>query len=153
MSKNDRDYVIPNRRVIITGSPGGTGIAIGGGGGGGSWDPPSLNDAAYAFLRSCGLDPTPDAVGQLTEVFLPCLRIMCERPWDPNGATWRKSGIFGALTDAKKKWERFWERTWPHGKRHDDSGFDLINYIGFVMRSDPDSRWAEWGEPGNKEEQ
>ena len=112
-----------------------------------------INDtkAARTFLDECGIDPaSPDAIDQLVQVFLPCLRIMCDpaHPWDPNGATWRKSGILGAMTDAKKKWERFFERTWHRGKRHDDSGYDLINYIGFVMRSDPDSRWGEWGEPG-----
>lgn len=109
--------------------------------------------AAQHFLESCCLTATPDAIEQLAEVFLPCLQIMCERGWDPRGGTWRKSGILGAMTDAKKKWERFWERTWKHGKRHDDSGFDLINYIGFVMRSDPNSGWGQWGPPGVPEEE
>jgi hypothetical protein len=111
----------------------------------------AIRDAADGFLRAGGIDqPSPDAVGQLTEVFLPCLRIMCDpsHPWDPDGATWRKGGILAVLTDARKKWERFWERTWTHAKRHDDSGLDLINYIAFVMRADPDSRWGDWGEPG-----
>jgi hypothetical protein len=112
--------------------------------------PGNIYSAAEEFLRKCGMEPSPDAIGQLAEVFLPCLRIMCDpdHPWDPNGATWRRGGIFAVLTDARKKWERFWERTWKHGKRHDDSGFDLINFVGFVMRADPESRWAEWGEPG-----
>lgn len=111
-----------------------------------------VEKAARDFLEKCSMEPTQDAVNQLLNVFLPCLEIMCDpaHPWDPNGATWRKSGILGAMTDAKKKWERFWERTWSRGKRHDDSGFDLINFIGFVMRSDPDSRWGEWGEPAHK---
>jgi hypothetical protein len=103
--------------------------------------------AANDFLRICDVTPTPDAVDQLVEVFLPCLKIMCERPWSPDGSTWRRSGILGAMTDAKKKWERFWERTWKHGKRHDDSGYDLINYVGFIMRSEPGSGWGEWGPP------
>lgn len=105
--------------------------------------------AAIAFLEACEVEPTPDAIDQLLMVFLPCLDIMAGRPWDPNGATWRKSGILGAMTDARKKWERFWERGWKHGKRHDDSTLDLINYLGFVMRSDPNSRWGEWGEPSH----
>lgn len=111
--------------------------------------------AAREFLDQCNVKPTQDAVDQLVQVFLPCLEIMCDptHPWDPNGGTWRKSGILGAMTDAKKKWERFWERTWKHGKRHDDSGFDLINYIGFVMRSDPESGWGQWGPPGVPEEE
>jgi hypothetical protein len=103
--------------------------------------------AARNFLEACCLTPTPDAIEQLVQVFLPCLEIMCERPWAPDGSTWRQSGIYGALTDARKKWDRFWERTWKHGKRHDDSVFDLINYAGFVLRSDPDSGWGNWGPP------
>lgn len=108
-------------------------------------------DAAYTFMKGVGLDPTPDAVSQLTEVFLPCLRIMCERPWDPNGKTWRKSGRLGVLSDARKKWERIWERLWIHGKAHDDSVFDGINYLGFVLRSE-DNGWGEWGQPRMPEE-
>lgn len=115
-------------------------------------DKAKLHEACIEFLSRCDLDPTPDAVDQLEEVFLPCLRIMCERPWDPNGGTWRRSGILGVLTDARKKFERFWERTWTHGQRHDDSGLDLINFVGFVMRADPQSRWNEWGEPGETEQ-
>jgi hypothetical protein len=110
-----------------------------------------VNDEQYQdariFLLNCGIEPTDDALEQLIEVFLPCLKIMCSRPWAPDGSTWRASGINGAMTDAKKKWERFWERTWKHGKRHDDSGFDHINYVGFVLRSDPESGWGEWGPP------
>lgn len=108
-------------------------------------------DAAFAFMSGVGLNPTPDAVAQLVEVFLPCLRIMCGRPWDPNGKTWRKSGRLGVLSDARKKWERIWERLWIHGKAHDDSVFDGINYLGFVLRSE-DNGWGEWGQPRMPEE-
>jgi hypothetical protein len=109
------------------------------------------NVRAYAreFLQNCGLKATPDAMDQLVEVFLPCLAIMCQRPWDPQGGTWKKSGIFGVMTDTRKKFERFWERLWVHGKRHDDSGYDLINYVGMVMRADPYSGWGQWGAPAN----
>jgi hypothetical protein len=110
----------------------------------------TTRDIAQRFLEDMNMVPTEDAVSQLVEVFIPCLRIMCERPWDPNGKTWRKSGIFGVLSDGRKKWERFWERFWVHGKRHDDSALDLINYVGFVLRSD-DNRWGEWGEPAAPE--
>jgi hypothetical protein len=107
-----------------------------------------LQSAARAYMHACGLEPTPDAVDQLTLVFLKCLKIMCERPWDPNGHTWRRAGVFGVLTDTRKKFERLWERFWIHGVRHDDSAFDLINYVGMVLRADPASGWGEWGEPG-----
>jgi hypothetical protein len=110
-------------------------------------DPETTRDAAYSYLQDCGLDPTPDAVGQLTEVFLPCLRIMCERGYDPKGSTWRKAGRLAVLADVRKKFERLWERAWIKGKRHDDSALDLINYTAFYLRADRD-RWGEWGEPG-----
>jgi hypothetical protein len=106
-----------------------------------------VRQSAIEFLDRCSLEPQPDAVDQLVEVFLPCLRIMCSRPWSPDGATWRRSGVLGILTDCKKKFERLWERGWIHGKRHDDSAFDLINYLGMYLRS-ADNRWGEWGEPG-----
>lgn len=105
-----------------------------------------MESAARAFMHACGVEATPDAVEQLTEVFLPCLQIMCERPWDPNGGTWRKSGWLGIMTDVRKKFERLWERAWQHGERHDDSILDLINYLGFLRRSKK-SRWGAWGEP------
>jgi len=101
---------------------------------------------AERFLKDCGLTPTPDAVDQLASVFLPCLAIMTRRPWDPNGGTWRESGVLGALADVRKKFKRLWYRGWVCGKRHDDSAYDLINFVGFYLRSE-DNGWGEWGEP------
>jgi hypothetical protein len=109
-----------------------------------------VKQAALEFLDRVGLVPTPDAIGQLTEAFLPCLAIICQRGWDPNGGTWRSSGVLGILGDVRKKFERLWERGWKHGKRHDDSGYDLMNYVGFYMRSGID-RWGTWGEPAQPE--
>ena len=103
-------------------------------------------EAAIEFLEKLGLRPTEDAVDQMVLVFLKCLRIMTERPWDPRGGTWRKSGVLGIMTDVRKKFERLWERGWRHGQRHDDSAYDLINYIGMYLRSE-DNGWGEWGEP------
>lgn len=117
------------------------------------YDPESdaTYDAASTYLKSCGLNPTADAIGQLTEVFLPCLAIICQRGWDPDGGTWRRSGRMGILGDVRKKFERLWERGWKNGKRHDDSGLDLINYTGFYMRADT-SHWGEWGDPARYDE-
>jgi hypothetical protein len=109
-----------------------------------SWD--SYHEAEQ-FLRHVGLTPTPDAVGQLVEVFVPCLTIMTERGYDPDGLTWRTAGRLGALADMRKKFFRLWERLWILGQRHDDSAYDLINYTGFCLRADKE-RWGEWGEPG-----
>jgi len=129
----------------------GGGGAGGGGGGGISYpiptpEPQNIYEAGERFLRFSGLEPTPDAVRQLTQAFLPCLRIMCERPWNPDGETWRKSGRMGLLTDIRKKFERLWERGWMMGKRHDDSVLDLINYLGMYIRAG-ESHWGEWGNP------
>jgi hypothetical protein len=109
-------------------------------------EPKNIYEHAEIFMRHCGLTPTPDAVRQLSQVFLPCLKIMCERPWSPEGETWRKSGRMGILTDIRKKFERLWERGWIYGKRHDDSAYDLINYLGMYLRSG-ESQWGEWGSP------
>ena len=106
--------------------------------------PEMLQDAAYSFLAACGLTPTPDAVGQLTQVFLKCLRIMCERGYEPNGQLWRTAGKLGALADVRKKFFRLWNRAWHRRLPHDDSAIDLINYVGFYLRCE-DTGWGDWG--------
>src|SRR5258708_14130445 len=75
-----------------------------GGGGGGAGSMPALTpfDAAERFMKECGLSPTHDAIEQLTDAFLPSLRIMCDRGYDPNGATWREPGWRCFLTDIRK---------------------------------------------------
>ena len=105
----------------------------------------TTRDAAGTFMTQVGLDATPDAIDQLVEVFIPCLRLMCERGYDPNGKTWQKSGRFGAMHDVRMKFERLWERVWVRGIDPGDSGVDAINYIGFLLRSKHE-RWGEWGE-------
>lgn len=111
--------------------------------------------AAHEFMTDMfGADGyTSDSVGQLVEVFLPCLRIMNDKehhPWPEDGALWRKAGILPVMIFARAKWERYWERTWRRGIRHDDSGFDCINFLGFSMRADPSSRFGELGEPSDR---
>lgn len=117
------------------------------GGSGGDWHK-DHEAAARLFMEELLMEPTQDAVEQMLQVFVPCLRIMCERGWDPNGGTWRRSGVLGILSDVRKKFERLWERGWINGKRHDDSAYDLINYVGMYLRS-KDDRWGSWGEPGS----
>jgi hypothetical protein len=106
-----------------------------------------MQEAAQDFMYKMGMTPTPDATGQLLEVFVPCLRIMCERGYEPTGALWRKAGVLGIIWDVRKKFERLWYRTWTLGIRHDDSGFDLINFVGMLLRSNPNSRFGDAGEP------
>jgi hypothetical protein len=105
-------------------------------------------DRAWKFMVDCGLDPTPDAADQLAEVFLPCLRIMCERGYDPNGANWREGGWRSQLVDTRKKFKRLWFHAWIKGKFVPDHGFDMINYIGFYQRLKLSGEpWGDWGEP------
>jgi hypothetical protein len=109
-----------------------------------------LQEAAQDFMYKMGMTPTPDATGQLLEVFVPCLRIMCDQkghPWPSDGAMWRKGGILPVMIFMKAKFERYWYRTWNCGIRHDDSGFDFINFAGFTLRADSDSRFGNLGEP------
>jgi hypothetical protein len=112
---------------------------------------PEIYKHAHAFMEAVfGEDAyTPDSIGQLVEVFYPCLRIMVERGYEPTGALWRRAGILGTIWDVRKKFERFWFRTWTLGIRHDDSGFDLINHTAFALRIDPDSRFGDAGEPAS----
>jgi hypothetical protein len=108
----------------------------------------NMGDTAHQFLLDAGIEPTPDAVGQLLNVFVPCLRIMCERPYNPAGETWRAHGWRGCLFHAKGKMERLWEMAWRQGTYHNDSAFDAINFLGFYLRSQEDPPWGTWGEPG-----
>jgi hypothetical protein len=115
---------------------------------------PEIYKHAHAFMAAVfGEDSyTPDSVGQLVDVFVPCLRIMVERGYEPTGGLWRKAGVLGIIWDVRKKFERLWFRTWTQGKRHDDSGFDLINFTGMLLRAEPDSRFGDAGEPAPPED-
>lgn len=110
---------------------------------------PLMVDAAEQFLKSLGIDePTPDAIGQLLDVFVPCLQIMCERGYDPTGATWREGGWRSQLVDVRKKFKRLWFHGWIHGRFVPDHGFDLINYTGYYQRIAMQGKpWGNWGEP------
>ena len=107
---------------------------------------------AKEFLEAIGLPANPDAIDQLARVFVPCLRIICERDHAPNGATWRRSGWKAQLHEAFKKMERLRFRYWLKSSPADDVETpDLINYLGFFMRGRMDKipAWAEWGKPGD----
>ena len=105
-------------------------------------------DAAFSFLTKCGLDPTEDAVGQLTSAFLPALKIICERGYHPEGRTWRMAGWRGLLTDILKKSERLRFKSWIKGEFDWDDALDLINFCGFYYRLRNEGKpWGEWGEP------
>jgi hypothetical protein len=126
-------YVTPNR-IVMAGSD----AAI---------------DLAFDYMQKCGLDPTPDAVGQLSGPFLECLKIMCERPYDPDGATWRAEGWRGMIWKSRDKITRMWHNGWTKGRFVNDDALDAINYLGFYLRirGENGSEWGERGRPGNGE--
>jgi hypothetical protein len=114
----------------------------------------TTRDAAADFMTECGLDPTPDAIGQLAEVFLPCLKIMCERGYDPDGLTWKAEGWRGMVWKARDKMTRLWFHAWGNGNDHPDSAVDCINYLGFYirLRNGIGSEWGDRGAPGGVSE-
>jgi hypothetical protein len=109
---------------------------------------PTPEDLALTYLRASGLTPTPDAVGQLVEAFLPCLKIMCERGYDPNGANWREGGWKSQLVDIRKKFKRLWYHAWIKSTFVVDHPRDMINYLGYYIRLEMKGEpCGDWGEP------
>ena len=105
-------------------------------------------DWGREYLRACGLEPSDDAVAQLTEVFLPAVALMCGRA-PLRGQIWTQSGWRGALYEARKKMHRLWYSWWEGDGSDDDSALDLLNYLGFSIRARNAgiSAWGEYGEP------
>ncbi len=100
------------------------------------------------FLLNAGLEPTPDAIMQLRDAFLPALEIICTRGYDPDGKTWKLRGWRGMVHDILDKAERLKFHSWQHSRFHKDSAIDIINFAGFYVRlenqGDP---WGTWGNP------
>jgi hypothetical protein len=113
-------------------------------------------DAAHEFFDRVCLDPTPDAIEQLVRVFLPCLRIICERGYDRDGRAWKEQGWRGQLFEVMKRARRLEFFGWRRRGLHKDSAIDIINYAGFLIRQyedHPDKPWGEFGEPDEEEEE
>jgi hypothetical protein len=107
-------------------------------------------EAAYDFMHKIGLDPTPDAIGQLAGPFAEALRIMCERGYDREGRTWRDKGWRGLVHDILNKSGRIRYHSWLHSRFDGDSAIDGINFNGFYWRQrNQGPRWGTWGEPGD----
>jgi len=106
------------------------------------------HQAAVDFLEKCSLVPTPDAVEQLAEVFLPCLAIMCERGYDPDGNSWRDKGWRNQITEVMERADRLQFNVWRHGRRDENNARDIINYAAFLLRSDWGNEWGKFGPPG-----
>ena len=111
--------------------------------------PQERSRIAREFLELIGIgNPTPDAVEQLTDVFVPCLEIMCERGYDPTGASWRSGGWRSQLVDIRKKFTRLWFHAWIKGRFVKDHPIDMINYLGYFIRLEMKGEpWGDWGEP------
>lgn len=115
-----------------------------------------FQESARKFMMDCGVNPTQDAVEQLTEAFLPCLRIMCgenldgskRETYDPNGKTWQSEGWRGMLWKLRDKSDRLWYHGWRKGFYHPDHAPDMINYLGFYMRCVRENEWGTRGAPG-----
>lgn len=109
---------------------------------------PETSAKCEAFLREMGMEPTTDALAQLAIAFVPCLRIVSERGYHPEGNTWREGGWRGIMTDIHKKAQRLWYRGWIRGQYDGDSATDLINFCGFYIRQGNQGKpWGEWGSP------
>jgi hypothetical protein len=107
---------------------------------------------AETFLRDIGLTPTPDAVRQLVDAFVPCLRIMTERGYESDGSTWKEGGWRSQLVDVRKKFARLWFHGWRQGIFKPDHPLDLINYAGFYYRLGMSGKpWGDWGEPEDRD--
>lgn len=105
--------------------------------------------AAREYLVAVGLEPTEDAIEQLYFAFTPALRIMCERG-GLRGEIWRQSGWRGALYESRKKMERLWYSWWQGDRSDEDSAVDLLNFIGFYLRSrHEEDGWGRYGEPSH----
>jgi hypothetical protein len=111
---------------------------------------PGFEESARKFMLDCGLEPTDDAVGQLTYAFLPCLKIMIDRAGDDYnyGEAWRESGWRGCLFKVRERMDRLWVGSWLQGKRpRKDTIPDMINYLAFMQRCMDDKAWGDWGAP------
>ena len=111
----------------------------------------AARDAAYEFIKKLGVNPTPDAISQLSGPFSEALRVMCERRYDhePGNELWRSKGWKGLVQDILNKAGRIKYHSWRHNDFDADSAIDIINFAGFYYRlRNEGSRWGELGEPG-----
>jgi hypothetical protein len=119
--------------------------------------PPGIDEpprpAAQQFLQEVGVEPTPDAVDQLLEAFVPALAIIAERGYDKNGQSWKRTGWRAQLFEVLKRADRLHFNSWRHGRHDRNNGLDIINYAGFYIRTGGAGEpWGIWGEPGTEEE-
>lgn len=106
-------------------------------------------EAAVTFLDTCSLIPTPDAVKQLTEAFLPALAIMCQRGYHPEGANWKKMGWRGLLFEVGKRIDRIFFNSWDNDRYDQNNAVDAVNFLGYYIRLRNEGRpFGARGNPG-----
>jgi hypothetical protein len=107
-------------------------------------------EAAYDFMRRIGLEPTPDAIGQLSGPFAHALAIMCTRGYDREGTTWRNGlGWRGLVNNILDNADRLKWHSWDHRDFDGDSVIDMINFGGMYWRlGNKGPAWGKRGEPG-----
>jgi hypothetical protein len=115
----------------------------------------SHRDAAYDYLKSVGLDPNPDAIGQLSGPFTDCLEIICKRGYtladeDPEGPFfWMLRGWKGLVHDILDNALRLQLFSWERNEFYPNGALDIINFAAFYLRlKNKGKRWGRMGEPG-----
>lgn len=104
-------------------------------------------DAAYDFLKKVGLEPTPDAIANLSGPLLESLRIVCERGYSER--MWRMRGWKGMVHDIIDKAFRLRFRAWEQNSFDEDSPRDMINFCCYYLRLRNSGKpWGEMGNPG-----
>jgi hypothetical protein len=112
-------------------------------------------DAAFDYMRKVGLDPNPDAIGQLAGPFTAALEIICTRGYadadaDPDEIPfWQARGWKGIVHDIYDNALRLRYFSWKQNRFYENGAVDIINFSGFYLRAkNRCSRWGEMGEPG-----
>lgn len=104
-------------------------------------------EAAYDYMRKLGLEPTPDAIGQLSGPFTAALEVMCTRKYPDE--FWKARGWRGIVHNILNKASRIKARSWRRREFDGDSAIDIINEAAFYWRMEcQGTPWGELGEPG-----
>jgi len=114
----------------------------------------TARDAAYAYLEAVGLQPSLDAVEQLSGPFTLALAIISERGYtrpedDEDGKFfWQMRGWKGLVHDILDNAFRLLHFSWRQDQYYENGAVDIINFAGFYMRlKNKGPKWGEMGEP------
>jgi hypothetical protein len=108
----------------------------------------SHRHAAYSYLKAVGLDPTPDAIGQLSGPFTAALEIMCKRGYSPDGSFWKIRGWKGIVQHIMDNAFRIRYHSWRASRFYPNGALDMMNFAGFYYRMGCEGdKWGELGPP------